>query len=508
MYNILNCKTEELKEGDVKCKNIVVVVDSQNIAQSSVKNLVDRTNLYLKNTYNLEEVFFIFKDLGINNKLKNAPVFFFPIIPDINLTQFVGSEFKIKGCFSYSNKNESIIKLDKYNTVIIGENFSGKTSLIDTIFYMFCKKTLNKSSSAIVNNGSPGATIEFNSQNENFCRKIKCKPKENSSAIVEGKKIEFDAKEFDSMLSRKFIYIEYLRRILKTDIGTNIESYIQKIFGENVKSTADEYTVTKAQYKSIEFFYNNLPKHKQIDSEFKKFNIKEVKEPTIDPGFIRSLETFTNIVLQDLDMSFYISFQKNKPIIHNIFMNSSPLRNNVTIKDLSSFQTSVVNFILKAGIMKLWAVSVTKTIGAKFPIYIIDEDFDSLSLSDEIFVKLMQRTERWFHRIIFITNNKNLLHLIANKTSIYEVKKPKLIKEMENSNSGQGSVILPVINGKIENVKIFGNDVDEKFLVENFVAHSLYKNIIINNYTEEFKCKTCNKIYKIAILEKHIVNCK
>jgi predicted ATPase len=509
-YITYDCKSKKIISDVIPdvC-SVIVMLNSQLVDQKSVASSITELQTRFRNN----DIPFIFKNIGINETYAKTPYLkMFPVINNIDMKLFVNSTFGIRGAFSFNYKQICYIAMYTFYTIITGENFSGKTSFVDSLFYMFTKKLLKKGQSSIVNTGAGklGATLEF-TNNVEFVKNIK----NSKSCTIDGK--DYTASDFDAHIQKKYPYMNILHTCLKTPIGNNINKYISKVF--DIQSGSEDlesnYIVTKSQYDVLSEFYNKIMENKEsgdgddsnITIEFKKYSVAVPKEaPTINNEFILTLETFVNNLIQQLDLSFYIDL-KNL-LVHNQFVNTSSIKNYVKLSDTSTFQHNLIVFIIRSAMLKLWAISITQNVNEKFPLFIIDENFDSLSLDSNLMLKLLERTKKWFHRVIFVTNSPAILSIIKESKidhTCYTVVKPKLINNMENSNTGQGS--YTTTEKTITDIKITNNNIDEKLKEENFTTHVLYNRILVNNFTSEFKCKKCAKVQALNRLEKHLENC-
>lgn len=510
-YIIIDC----LRQFDEKLithpSNIVLLLNSQDVNQNQIINLIEivKRNLVERYKINPTDVYFIFRDIGITTKLLKNPVKIFkPYSNEIQFDFFTGAIFTLNSVYNFTSEDNNI-ELSKYITLITGENYSGKSSIIDAIFTLFTGSGPIKSSASIKQGFIKCITPKFimikNIKNNKEC------------LINHDEKQQLSSKKFHEQLATKFKYMYYLKKTFAFDISKNINKFISKTFFED-DNTSEEKTpfeITIKQHEALSSFYENLinvtnhPESKNIiKSEFEKFYVKEKEEEKIDKMFIKTLETFINKILNELNFSFYINIHEGKITVHNIHINKSSIDKPIKITDASTMQQNIISFIFKSSLLKLWTISCSGDIQSKFPIFFIDELFDGFTLDVAILLNIIKRTEKWFHRIIIISNSPVVVAPIKSSFNCghYEVIKPKLIKSLENSNNGSGSYIAPF--GTKSMVQIpKPSALEEKFIQESFIPHAMYKNIIINTFTDQFKCNKCGKIMQMQKLNKHIEQC-
>jgi hypothetical protein len=501
--------------------NIILLKNSQDVNQSQIVNLIEIIKRTLLERYKIkpDDVYFIFRDIGITTKLLKNPVKIFkPYSNEIQLEFFIGALFTINSVYNFTPEDNNI-ELKNYITLVTGENYSGKSSCIDAIFALFTGSGAIKSPNSIKQGFIKAQQLNVQ-HNHTFIKNIK--NSKECLIITDDNQQPLPSKKFHETLAAKFKYMYYLKKIYTFDITKNINKFISKTFFEekDEKDVKDEknlsFQVTAKQLESITIFYENLINIQEannetkqlIKKEFDKFFVKEKEEEKIDEMFIKTLETFINKILNELNFSFYINIHEGKLTVHNLYINKTSIDKPIKISDASTMQQNIISLIFKSSLLKLWTISCTGDIQSKFPIYFIDETLDGFTLDQGILLNLIKRTEKWFHRIIIVSNSTSVINLIKSSFNCghYEVVKPKLIKSLENSNNGSGSYIKSFDEKSTAPIPK-PSALEEKFIQESFIPHAMYGNILINTITDQFKCNKCGKIMQMTKLAKHVEQC-
>jgi hypothetical protein len=493
--------------------NIVLLKNSQDVNHAQLHVLIENVKKILSERFKvrLDNIYFIFRDIGITTKLLKNPIKIFkPYSNEIPYDFFADASFTLNSIYNFTS-TDNTFDLKHHITLITGENYAGKSSCIDGIFTLFLGTGATKSSNAIKH-----GFIRCMSKTKSIVKNVK----NNKECLIinEGKQQALPSKQFHITLAKDFKYMQYLKNVYTFDITKNINKFVSKTFFKESMGDDPEksdYEITSKQLEAITKYYENIinvsgdPETKAlVKQEFEKFYVKEKPEEKIDEMFIKTLETFINKILNELNFSFYITIFEGKLSVHDIHINKSSIDKPIKISDASTMQQNIISFIFKASLLKLWTISCTGDIQSKFPIYFVDELLDGFTLDKAILLNLIKRTERWFHRIIIISNAPSIVGAIKSSfvCGHYEIVKPKLVMGLENSNNGSGSYI-----------KLFGtkNDInmpkpanlEEKFIQESFIPHAMFKNIIVNTYTDQFKCNKCGKISQLEKLNAHLETC-
>lgn len=504
------CKTFDEKFID-QPSNVVLLRNSQDVNQTQIINLIENIKRTLTERYKIphDDIYFIFRDIGITTKLLKNPIKIFKPY-QTNLDFFNGALLTFNGVYNFTAQDNNI-ELSKYITLITGENYAGKSSIIDAIFTLFTGSGPTKSATSVKQ-----GFIKCLTGSQSYIKNIK-NGKECLISIDGKQQPPLTSKKFHEFLFNKFKYMHYLKKIYTFDITKNINKFITKTFFSEDNDNQPEkspYEITSKQYETLTAYYESIsthienPESKSIaKQEFDKFYVKEKEEEKIDDMFIKTLETFINKIINELNFSFYITIYEGKISVHNIHVNKTSISDPIKMSDASTMQQNLVSFIFKASLLKLWTISCTGDAQSRFPIYPIDELLDGFTLDSAILLNLIKRTERWFHRLIIVSNSPIIVSRIKSTFPClhYEVVKPKLIKSLENSNNGSGSSIIPFGGNTAPLPK--PSDLEEKFIQESFIPHALYKNIIVNTITDQFKCNKCGKIMQMSKLPKHLDGC-
>ena len=193
--------------------------------------------------------------------------------------------------FNYGEDN--YIDVSSLNGVvgIFGKNYSGKSSIIDTILYSIfntTSKNERKTTNVINQNKQDArakAIIDVNGFEYQIDRRAEKYTKKVKGEIVEEAKTTLDLQGFDSIINQT----EQLNELSRTDT----DKYIRKLFG-----TIDDFTLTSlsSQLDSMSFIKEGSTRRKEILARFLDLDIFESKfkmakdESSALKGILKKLE--------------------------------------------------------------------------------------------------------------------------------------------------------------------------------------------------------------------------
>lgn len=214
--------------------------------------------------------------------------------------------------FNYGEGNS--INFENLNGIvgIFSKNFSGKTSIIDSVLYSIfntTSKNERKTTNIINQNKSYGrgcAVIEVDGQDYTIDRRAEKYTKKLKGETTEEAKTELDLSRFDSASKQQ----ETLNELSRTDT----DKKIRKMFG-----TIDDFLLTSlsSQLESMSFIKEGSTKRKEVLARFLDLDIFEAKfklakeESASLKGFLKKVESRdydleisnSSVLLLDLEQS-------------------------------------------------------------------------------------------------------------------------------------------------------------------------------------------------------------